>query len=504
MIESPRRQIHNPFMHIHPSVAFKRPQSRLIHFASRRLPVLGPQTLLMARLAPRLVRPPPAARLLLAALFFASAFLPPSFRVSAHQSKTTPVLDYTPKPLSLGAIKHLIYNDLFAIPRFDTALNETQGSFITPLLVPRVSGSENITVVRKFIVDKLESVNWTVELDSFTAKTPQGEKEMVNIIATKNPNATNRIILAAHYDSKYFAPPDVFVGATDSAGPCAVLLDLVTKINNYIDAHFKALPGPVMPRKADTTIQVIFFDGEEAFEEWSETDSLYGSRHLAEKWEAEDKLKGIELFVLLDLLGGKHPRVPNYSPETSAAYRHLSAIELRLGDNLMLTPMKAPEKEEDVTQFNEEDELYFVDQDRSPSSSGMKIEDDHTPFADRGVPVLHLIPTPFPDFWHTVKDNASIIVPEVLNDFAVMLRVFVAEYLELHEGLKAEMIRDPLTKDKMAVMTADQEESEDDGEGAAKVKRSAAEADTPNTEPESGMDDAPADTKEAEATRDEL
>jgi len=30
------------------------------------------------------------------------------------------------------------------------------------------------------------------------------------------------------------------------------------------------------------TLQLIFFDGEEAFGEWSDDDSLYGSRHLAE------------------------------------------------------------------------------------------------------------------------------------------------------------------------------------------------------------------------------
>lgn len=32
-------------------------------------------------------------------------------------------------------------------------------------------------------------------------------------------------------------------------------------------------------------LMLIFFDGEEAFKEWSDTDSLYGSRHLAKKWE---------------------------------------------------------------------------------------------------------------------------------------------------------------------------------------------------------------------------
>lgn len=32
-------------------------------------------------------------------------------------------------------------------------------------------------------------------------------------------------------------------------------------------------------------LMLIFFDGEEAFLEWTATDSLYGSRHLAQKWE---------------------------------------------------------------------------------------------------------------------------------------------------------------------------------------------------------------------------
>ncbi len=31
------------------------------------------------------------------------------------------------------------------------------------------------------------------------------------------------------------------------------------------------------------SLQLVFFDGEESFEEWTATDSLYGSRHLAER-----------------------------------------------------------------------------------------------------------------------------------------------------------------------------------------------------------------------------
>lgn len=32
-------------------------------------------------------------------------------------------------------------------------------------------------------------------------------------------------------------------------------------------------------------LMLIFFDGEEAFQEWTDSDSIYGSRHLASKWE---------------------------------------------------------------------------------------------------------------------------------------------------------------------------------------------------------------------------
>lgn len=387
----------------------------------------------------RVTRLPTTTLLFAAALFFTSTFF-----TGRARAQKPPVVSYTVKPLPVDAIKYLIYNDLFTVTRFDTTLNETQGSFISPILIPRVSGSENITVVRKFIMDVLEKSNFTVQLDTFTRSTPLGDKEFVNIIATKDPKAPKKLVLAAHYDSKYFPNGDVFLGATDSAGPCAVLLDLANKISKFFDTKAAAFPGPAQPPKSDTTLQIIFFDGEESFGEWNEQDSLYGSRALAEKWAKEDgKLQSIELFILLDLLGAAHPKIRNYFPETSAVYHHLSDIELKLGDNLMLTPMKAPEKDEDVPAFNEEDELYFIDERKRSTSQNVKIDDDHTPFLERGVPIVHIIPTPFPDFWHTIRDNETAIVPEVLNDFAVILRVFVAEYLELHEGIASEMKNNP-------------------------------------------------------------
>lgn len=42
---------------------------------------------------------------------------------------------------------------------------------------------------------------------------------------------------------------------------------------------------------SDLTLQLLFLDGEEAFKDWTATDSIYGARHLASKWERESDNK---------------------------------------------------------------------------------------------------------------------------------------------------------------------------------------------------------------------
>ncbi len=59
------------------------------------------------------------------------------------------------------------------------------------------------------------------------------------------------------------------------------------------------------------------------------------------------------------------------------------------------------------------------------------IEDDHKPFETRGVPILHLIPIPFPEVWHTIKDDGSAVHIPTVEKLNKIFRVFVAEYLEL-------------------------------------------------------------------------
>jgi glutaminyl-peptide cyclotransferase len=152
--------------------------------------------------------------------------------------------------------------------------------------VPRVVGSDGWKSVQNFIIDEMKQMDMTVELDSFVDNTPVfGKLNFVNIIGKINPSADKFLTLSAHYDSKYF-PDGKFVGATDSAVPCAVMLNIVKTTLPLIQK--------VLADK-NLGLMLIFFDGEEAFKEWTDTDSLYGSRHLAKKWDETRYKNGREI-----------------------------------------------------------------------------------------------------------------------------------------------------------------------------------------------------------------
>jgi glutaminyl-peptide cyclotransferase len=96
------------------------------------------------------------------------------------------------------------------------ATNDDQSHYrnaLQNIMVPRVVGSEGWKNVQNFIVTELKSMGMTVELDSFFDDTPNlGRLNFVNIIGKINSNADRFLVLAAHYDSKYFPGRNNFVG----------------------------------------------------------------------------------------------------------------------------------------------------------------------------------------------------------------------------------------------------------------------------------------------------
>ncbi len=79
----------------------------------------------------------------------------------------------------------------------------------------------------------MEHSRWEITLDKFEADTPIGRKTFTNIIATLDPHITKRLVLSAHYDSKY-DKKGKFLGATDSAVPVAMILDLVLTVDSKL------------------------------------------------------------------------------------------------------------------------------------------------------------------------------------------------------------------------------------------------------------------------------
>lgn len=148
---------------------------------------------------------------------------------------------------------------------------------------------------------------------------------------------------------------------------------------------------------------------------------------MAETWESEfhpsmstfrTPLHSISLFVLLDLLGSPNPRVPSYFLTTHWAYNNMAVLEKRMRDlGLLESNPSSP---------------FLPDAQKRADQFGYGgIEDDHIPFLRRGVDILHLIPTPFPDVWHTMADDGEHLDMPTVSDWTKLVLAFTAEWMDL-------------------------------------------------------------------------
>lgn len=321
-------------------------------------------------------------------------------------------LNHKPTKLSLGQVRRLAEQ---------VDIRRLWERYLRPFLIERLPGTPGSQTVRHHIKSQLASLltGWTVEEDSFKASTPRGKVTFTNLLAVLDPSAPRRLLLACHYDSKALPtdpkqPKRVFLGASDSAVPCSIILELVTILDVQLNALKQA--------GAALTLQLVFFDGEEAFEEWTDTDSIYGSRHLAERMSHTPYpsatshttlLQAVDLFVLLDLLGGPDPLIVNHFDNTARWFDRLLAAEKRLHRQGLLAS-------------HPNEQSYF----RKDVYLG-PVQDDHVPFLQRGVPILHVIPTPFPPFWHKHDDDEEHMHRPTVENLTKIMAVFLAEYLGL-------------------------------------------------------------------------
>ncbi|KAG9641372.1 glutaminyl-peptide cyclotransferase, partial [Aureobasidium melanogenum] len=217
-----------------------------------------------------------------------------------------------------------------------------QGALLAPILQTRVPGTPGSTAVLNHFVDffRKELPAWDLTFQNSSSKTPiSGDQEtpFVNLIATRDPpwaeqGHVGRLALVAHYDSKI--DPPGFIGAIDSAAPCAMLMHAARSLDDALTRKWAAMEaGGDNELDEASGIQILLLDGEEAFKVWTHDDSIYGARSLAEEWEQtmhpatsiyRTPLDAIDLFVLLDLLGSANPRVPSFFRTTHWAYLNMA------------------------------------------------------------------------------------------------------------------------------------------------------------------------------------
>jgi len=145
---------------------------------------------------------------------------------------------------------------------------------------------------------------------------------------------------------------------------------------------------------------------------------IYGSRHLARKWESE-KIAGsehtliscIETMILLDLLGAESPNMHSFFESTDVLFDRLAKLEQKLTAEKLI---------------NLQTKIFNT---RRAYRGGP--QDDHIPFDQRGVPVLHLIAAPFPPVWHKVEDDMDHIHQSTVMAWSMLLRCVVAEYMRI-------------------------------------------------------------------------
>ncbi len=247
---------------------------------------------------------------------------------------------------------------------------------------PRTPNTPANRSLQAYILAQLRTTHCQIVEDPFTAQTPLGPVPMKNILCRFAGSSGKAIVFSGHYDTKTIPK---FLGANDGGSSTGWLLEMAN-----------VLAGA--PRKDD--VYLVFFDGEEAYGEWSDTNSLYGSRHLAEKWAADGTLPKIKALINVDMIGDK---------DLSLVWNSGSAMSLQ---NTVWDTAKRLGFEK-----------YF-------STTGGVTGDDHVPFIQRGVKALDLIDFeygPGNQYWHTVDDTIDKLSANSLQIVGTVLQKVIPE-----------------------------------------------------------------------------
>ncbi|HZQ68936.1 MAG TPA: M28 family peptidase [Terriglobales bacterium] len=237
---------------------------------------------------------------------------------------------------------------------------------------PRPIGSANHKKLEDYIYAHLKGDQ--VEDDAFTAETPEGKFPVRNIIAKFPGSRDGVVVIAGHYDTNYPLRNTAYVGANDGGSSTAILLELANQLRGK--------------KRDGYSVWLVWTDGEEAVKSWTNTDSLYGTRHLAEKWEKDGTLKNIKAFILADMIGD---------------------ADLNIDRDTNSTPWLASVLYQAATRLGYQSHFF---------RRTVAIDDDHLPFVQRGVPCIDIIDLDYGYdnvFHHTPQDTLDKLSPKSLQ-----------------------------------------------------------------------------------------
>jgi len=250
-----------------------------------------------------------------------------------------------------------------AAPRFDSSRAwEDLRQLVA--IGPRPAGSPAIEQARTYIRTQLKAAGVAVTDQAWDEpSTPVGRVHMINLVATLPGARKDRIVIAGHYDTKLYHEFR-FVGADDGGSSAAFLIELA-----------RALKG----RQHPLTIELLFLDGEEAFNtEWRDPDNTYGSRHYVDAARRDGSLATLKALILVDMVADRDLRIrrdANSTPWlTDAIWSAAKRLQL---------------------------DSYFI-----PEST--LVEDDHIPFLKAGVPSVDVIDLEYAP-WHTQGDTLDAV-----------------------------------------------------------------------------------------------
>lgn len=258
---------------------------------------------------------------------------------------------------------------------------------------PRISGSRAMKKQQEIIQKHFEDLGVKVDYQRFEARqrSRPDNVEMANMVMSWNPEATRRVILCSHYDTRPIADQepnqqrwrDPFTSANDGGSGVALLMEL--------GHHMKNL-------KLNVGVDFVLFDGEE-YVFRRDDEYFFGSKHFGAQYQKAKNKTVYTGAILLDMIAGKNASFPieqNSWWKASTLVREVwqTAGELK------------------CDAFN------------SREFSKVAVEDDHMALNRAGIPAIDIIDFEYPH-WHRLTDLPENCSPESMEQVARVLTVWM-------------------------------------------------------------------------------